>query len=412
MGFIGDAIEDAADFVGDVFNAVGDFIEDVMGVVDDAIDWIEENWEVALVVGGLVGLGIATGFFSTVLTNLAAAASQILAGFAIMDVSFWASMSLLAEGFATFLSAIHFKTLLAVHLMALQTSEDYRKAVMGIYNQVSLISSAMGFNAQFLNLAFQNTRAIILDASSALGRSYDIAQITWLNTYSNLLERFSTLTEKFKNSPGDLFLWLSHWYERPALNAKANGVKATLGGLNGALKSVTKIFQDVQTVRNDLEQFVHDLPQSIRKEILPKFKEITKTFDTFIDETYKPSIKTLENITETLQINQDNAVKQLNEITSRIRYPGDYLLEIERLTGEVKTDQENKIADLATRRYGREVEKFSPAFATTIGELSSIKALQHRPLKDLIPRLKERKTPVTPAGKPPEPRKTWNVGDY
>ncbi len=201
----------------------------------------------------------------------------------------------------TFAEVIHLKTLLKIHSVALLVSGNYRNAMRQFYSDVSRLSHALNLGAHFLPLAIRNARALVLDASTTFGRSYDLAEITWLTDLSAWANKIQKKAAKYENNPGLVFEDLDRWLIAPAMNAKSSAMIALYSSVDATLNTVTQIIDDVITVKDDLQKLVADLPKNVRIWARPLIDDIIKPFSEFIEKDYKPAITALDGVITVVQ---------------------------------------------------------------------------------------------------------------
>ena len=412
MGFVGDFFDDVIDFFDDVIDTV---INAVADMVNSVVNWIEENWVlVALITVAVVAL--CTGNFAAMASAINANAAALAA-----EGASWASIASVTVGMyaealyisvGSFLGAIHFSTLLAIHQVAYLVSDDYRILITSIYNDIAAVSGQLGLGTAFLLLAHRNARNIVLDASTMMGHSYDLAEITWLNQYVDYLKKFNIHAINYQNNPGAILHDIDEWVIKPATDFKAGIVSNLLTSIDAAAQIITETVNDITTLRNDFGQFLSDLPAQIRDKITPYVDDIFNKYDTWIRDDYKPTLAQFDNILDILGRQQIEQQSTMSDLVARLLHPADYLREIDKLPPDEREEQERALYELTTRPLAREIEE-----TTTIAEnvsfdlLKMIEALgaPYKPPAWLIP---EVTVPGRPPGAPIVKRKTWFVGDF
>lgn len=360
----------------------------------------------------LLTYGIARdlGISAKVETEMAAAKTQYVKG------SLWAKLrgwlKVIEAGLKAFMTAIHYDTLYHIHRIAYLVSEDYRQTLNKFYREISKASEALGFGPYYLQLFIQSMRVIILDVSTSMGRSYDVAQMEWYATLDEYLEVFNTRAYRYKGDPGLLLYDLEQLVERPALDTKASGARALFDSLAKLLQVTEESVYNIKKISDDLDQMVFNLPENIRKEVEPFVSKYTEKVDNFIVDVYEPYIGTLNNIIVAIRGQNESLRGDLSGVISRLAKPADYLLEIDGFDWADKYDQESKIGELASRKYKDEAIALSGEVQVDYEHLSTI--AEALATVTLVPTEfpTEQETPITPAGEEPEPRETWFVGDY
>lgn len=316
------------------------------------------------------------------------------------------------EAFAAFLEAIYFDVILTVHEIAYIVSEDYREMITGVFREVSKASMALGFAPEVLNLAFRNARNMVLSASALMGKSYDLAEITWLSSFNDYMKTFQKVATKYKDRPDLLFYDLDRYLIKPSTDTFADVSKTVLRTLDDTIGTVKLTLEKINEFRTDIDKFVAQLPSTVRKEVEPMLEKVTKVFDDFTDYTYEPKMKLLDGIMAALSFKQERDREGIKGLVDRLKRPGDMLEEVERLTYGERLEQEKKIGDVASRSYTREIEEWEETVTPQQkGFLRLIELLKLR-LPPPEYAVAEITTPSRPADVPVKPRVTWFVGDF
>ena len=398
-----------------IVSAVASFVSFIIAIVTAIVS------AVAAVIGAL-GAWVA-GVVSAVTSAISAAYSA---------VSFWVSTQLVmisyelggiyatiaawGEGavgaFKGFLNAIYFKELMMIHEIAYIVSADYRKLVEEIYRRISDVSQALGIGAETMNLAFRNARSLVLSASSLMGRSYDIGEITWLRDFSNIMQKIQADAFRYNLRPDLLYLDLDEWVIKSSVNVQAGVMQTVLTTLDSTLKGLKDTVKGIGEVRENLERFVSGLPESIRERVEPMLEPVIKHFDEFVSDIYEPRIKVMDEIVGSLDRRMISTRGEISGIVDRLKRPGDYLTEIDDLPWELRRQQEDKVDDIASRTFQRKAERTGrEASREYRGFLRVLEALkkEYPPPPYEIP---EAEAPLRPPGVPVKPRDTWFVGEY
>lgn len=434
MGFLVPVAAAVAAALGSAVAAVGAVVAGIVATVGAVLATIGTAvaaaatavWSVVTAIGQTVWAGIsnlATGIASVVTGNvgtLAAATDAATFGAvvevgafqAVFGVTIGGYVSAIAAGLQNFLNAIHFKTLLKIHEIAYLVSGQYRQLINGAYRSIAQLSDQLGLGAGFMVLAFRNARSLVLNTSSLLGRRYDIGEITWLSTWNEAMSRVRDRAEVYRNNPGELLQDIDDLVTRPSIDTQANAMQTIYTTLESSLDAVNKIVLTVGTIGGDLQNLVGQLPSFIRKEIQPAVNGVLQHIQTWIDQTYKPYTQTLDKILSTLTEAEEKTRDNLRGIVQRLRYPGDYLREIDNLSNFERLRQEQVIYEVTTRRERDTASQWDEFFAPAterFNRLTEALKLRLPPPAWLIP---EVEAPFTPAGVEPEPRASWFVGDY
>jgi len=294
-----------------------------------------------------------TGLAQEAVEAAESSAVMQLAGYVQTVYGYWTA-------FADF---IHLKLLWQINQIAYLVSADYREMMNKVFGQIAQVSEAFGFGALTLNLLFENTRRGVLDISSAMGKSYDLGQIEWLNTYNELLKEFAQNAEYYQKRPADFLQWIADNTDRPGYDAKSATVRTIMSGIDSALSLVKSTAESATKIRNDLMKLIGDLPEVVRRQWEPEVKKAVKQFDDFMKLNYDPMMKQISAAFDNVgkMIDEDRAkAKALN---ARLSRPGKYLSEINKLPDDEKREDEQTVAAVAARGMIQQTDEFSSVLA-------------------------------------------------
>lgn len=356
------------------------------------------------------GLGESLGINSKVSTEMAAAKAEYVKGNMWAQLKGW--IKVIEAGLKAFLTAIKYDALRGIHEIAYLTSKDYRATVNKVYIQLSKASEALGLGPHYLQLFMQNARNLVLVTSTAMGRSYDVAQMEWYSAFDEYLGVFNTRAYRYKANPELLFYDLEQLIERPTLDVKGAGSRAVFDSILGLVEKTKETVVEIKKFSDSVDKLVFDLPENIKKEIEPQTSKITQKVDDFIVNTYEPYIGILDMAIVEIRGQNETMRGNLSGVIGRLARPADYLLEIDSMEWVDKFEQERKLSEITSRRSREEADLLSKEVAPEYEHLSSIAEAWEKITLTPIEFPTEIETPVHPPGVEPEPRETWFVGDY
>lgn len=365
------------------------------------------------VAGFVLGVGEAIGFitYQTVITSLEAVhllnATAVTTALAVAD--FVIAIGAVWQAFA---QAIHLKTLLAVHEVVYFLSANYRDLMAGFYRQVADLSAALQLGASFLPLAIRNARTLVLDASSAMGRSYDIAEVGWLYNLVDFSRYLGIYSAQLEANPERIFNVLDWMIIKPAVNAKASSVQLVFTTIDNLVELGKKTVDTAVLLRDDVDRLVSDLPEKIRSEIQPELDRILDPFDDWVSDQYGPAIAGIAGVIDILGVRLTGTQKVAGDLINRLKHPGDILVGIDRLWDLEREHQEELIYDAGSRiprRFGEAIE------TETLSEYAMLESLADAlelklPMAASLP--KEGSIPRYPASFQTADTRSWFVGDY
>lgn len=348
----GDFFDDLTTWMDDAFDWVSDFVSDIYDWVEDLVqdvwEFTEENWELVTVAVVLIITGVYLVDLNMIMTTIQTAGQYIA------NVSGWIEDFQVL--YAAFSSAIHLDTLIKVHALAMIVSSDYRAVWNQIYGRLAKISAALGFSAEFVTLALRNARAIVLDVTSFMGYSYDMAELTWFNLFVDYMDEFGKKAESYSKDPEAFLNDVDQWLVKGAIDTKSAFQLTLLTSLENVVDMTTDTVGKVVTIRDDLGKLVSDLPEFIKDEVGPALDGILDPFDDWISETYTPVVDKLEGVVSVLSQDMIDTKVLADQVVDRLLHPGTLLEHVDLLEGAEKETEEGKIAEVATRQTRTEID--------------------------------------------------------
>lgn len=218
----------------------------------------------------------------------------------ITEMGFWQKLSWwiydLKLKFEKLLNAIHFKTILAIHQVAMLVSPQYRAMMQRIFHSLSEYSKAIGMGPAFIDLAIRSTRTLVLDASSSLGHSYDMGQITWLMEMDGFLKTLAANTKRYADNPFLIFTDLEEDIERRYSNVHGNFELGVLNTIDSLIVGIGKAAGDIEKIDQDALKLLNDLPTMIKSRIDPEILKTMQAIDGFIAGEFLPKIGAINGV--------------------------------------------------------------------------------------------------------------------
>jgi len=316
------------------------------------------------------------------------------------------------EAFKLFLDVIHFHELLRIHEILYALLPSYRRAVGFVYDRISKVSEQLGFAPQFMNLALRNARALVLSASSTIGRPYDLADLDWWVTFDAWSEKASEKLEKYKENPEEFLYDLDEWVVRQSVDQQSGAQATALATIADTAEKVAGTIEDVKEVRDDLGQMIADLPASVQKYVRPITDPIIKRFDDFYFDTYTPAVDALGIQAEENRINIEASRLKIEGLDLTISKNPVKIGDWEAFEPAERRRQEEIAEDTYTRPAQRNAEVF-----TRVSLEETEKIVQEQKAKEI--KVKPAPTPeyltyeAEKAPPTPEAFRWWSAGgDY
>lgn len=371
----------------------------------------------ALVVGTVAAIvqctvSALTWAASGIISGITTAFTGVMGEISVIGKGIWMFSKALVSGMKAFLEAIHFKTIIKIHSLAMIFSKDYKDMMDKVYGQIRQVSEALGMGADFLSLILNDARSVVMSTSSLYGTGYDLGEVQWLSTMNGYIKDFSTKAEIYENNPSALLRDMNTYIQKPSIDAKANAQATFITIFEGVVTVADATAEKVVTLREDLEQTILHLPPVISREIYDKINPIFEGFDNFIQNEYRPVAKDISNAIHVLNDTTERQTDRLRDLTRSILNPGDLLGNVDNLSDLERIRQEGKIAEIANRAPVRSVKEVN---------LRIDKA--HKGLKEIYEAITEvREKPpyhvpeakglVYAPGAVPALYKSWFVGDF
>ncbi len=412
MGFVADWIEQIADVVTDIADAIWNKIREIGNWIEEQIGWINTALIVLTVVSVGIMLPYAIAAYEGAMLSAVIASGGTLAGLDLLTAQAVSFAIALKAGFSAFLIAIHFDVILAVHNIAYLISPHYRAMFQQVINEISRISSILGLGPSFIVLALENARTLVLTVSGLFGMQYDLAQVQWLGIMNNYLKDFAKIAERYRNNPGALLQDMADLIDRPVMDQMGEYMQTLLKTIDRVITGAEEIAIAISTVRRDIDNFIEDMPEFLKREIKPYTDPIIKQIDDFIRYDFTPSIDVIHGVLGILEVRQENIQSRVDNTVERLRYPGRYLQEIDNLPTTQRLDQEYAISEISNRPQRRVYEDIARDGETVETGLS----LLRKALDNLLPAPPYLIPEVPELIKKPQIQMdkfdSWFVGDY
>jgi len=415
-GLEGDELQDEVDRI--VFEVIGPL---------PIPAWIEEQYRIQaernekiarfrmyLLTGMVAALtfGIAYNAYFAALAKLTPVEVASLTFIGRAKLVITSFIDVVKTGFSSFLTKIHYKTLLGVHKIAMLVSADYRAIMSKVYGEITRVSEALGYGPYTLMLLIENSRNLVLDVSTTMGMRYDLAEVQWLSSFQGYMKKFSGAAYKYRDNPEALLYDMTRWVQKDALDLKGAFMGEMVESVSKLLDDTAKFVGDLVTIRSDINKLVMDLPEELSKQIGDAIDPYVSKFDDFITDKYDPGLKAFNEVFDTIKAHQAEIKTRADELAERLKKPADYLLEIDALSDEERLDQETKFDDVSNRVYNRNLLSFSETATSVSMEMKRITGILTRPLELALLGVEEVTSPVPgPIGEI-DPSKTWFVGDF
>jgi len=368
-------------------------------------------WSVAAgtVIGVIEGLGlIGTGTSVSIMTSVGVLNSVGTMAWYISSVA----ISSLITAFTSFLEYIHFATLIQVHEIAYLTSADYREMMTEVYGQISKFSKAIGLGSQFVTLALRNTRNVVLDVSSMLGRGYDLGEVSWLQEMNGFFQAVNQDAQNIAKDPYSILNLLDDKIMKPSLDQKGGVVSGLFSTINGMLTGLDKVVTDIDYLNKDVLRLYSELPENIRSYVKPYIDDYVLPVSEFIEKEYQPQYRRITQTLDIIDVRISDTKNSVSKVVKRLTKPGDIVEGIIGLPPGERAEQAAKLFNTINDPIINEATEAIQLSDTEGKRLESIiKALEDQTSPPDILNLEPVSVGVKNAGED-DTTTTWQVGDY
>jgi hypothetical protein len=227
----------------------------------------------------------------------------------------------------------------------------YQERMFTIYGQIADFSKAINAPPSYLEEAIQNARSFAISISCLEGLSYYQFLADWDNGVSNLLNRIANSVSLYRANPQQIKVDIENNLIRPIFEieiAKRRKQQQLLASLNNRIGSLEVTANALASQINEAIDSVSSLYDLV---IAPKLEQIQDRFNAWENDIYTPDITTTRHSFTNMFLDIAKAFAEIGSILGILDYGGDLLLRIDKLSSVIKTEQEDKIADVSTRRF-------------------------------------------------------------
>lgn len=412
MSWLSDAWDEVSSWAGNTWDWIkeqwDDFTDNFVYYMNNFWEWFGDAFILIIAIVILGYVGVAYGVFGWIWSGLKTIGGWIASGWEW--ITGWAAA--LYGYWEDFLDWLRWDDIKKISDIAEIVSPEYREAVQDLYGQISQVSEQLGLGTGFMLLALSDARNVILDASSLMGRSYDLGEVAWISNLTGYLNEFNDKAEDFKNNPEGLILDIQAYFEPDIIDTRV-GFQTTLIDFMGAsIKGLKETGLKLVQLKDTLEQSILHLPAQISGPIYRHMEDEFEAFDTFMDDKFTPAIENTQKVVGILTELTGNHEKQIGDIAGLMSNPGEMLANINELPEIERLSQEDQICEISSRGYRTESLERNQAIDDNNKEL----VLVEQALR------KERKPPAflqLEYHGPPKPVRiasgvfaSWQVGDY
>lgn len=407
-----------------IFGAIARAIRGVFVVVAGIIEWFGTEilptiafiFAAVFISVGLLGL-FAPALATSIVHLLVYGVSVVQGGTALMinagPIAVKTAMVGLRAVLATFLEAIHFRTIMALHNIAWVLSEDYRKMLSKVFKKMSEASEVIFGWSLGMRVIIENTRSIVITSAAALGFEYDTAQLMWITSFSEIIEKINEKSEIYMEDPEQFFFDLEEMVDKHAIDLSSGASRLIYEATYNqtvAIERTATILGDVQAKSNQNRHNVNVLSgQNLDRRV--HYNQAT--FMGFQTNTYAPKQQQQDSSIEENSTQTENNRNSISMNAQKLSEPDGQIKGVDKQPEPEKTEQEESLEDLTTRPFQEDTEELAEEQKVanedredTLSERETEIARETEPAH--VPT-----KPVTPLEVKPKPTvNAWSVGDF
>lgn len=376
----------------------------------------------AFVITGIVMLVSVIAIFfpvaaTTIVNFLVYGITVIKGGTALMieagPFSVGMAMTGLKTVLATFLEAIHFRTIMAVHNILWVLSEDYRKVMSKLFKTISEVSEELFGWSMGMEVMLRNTRVLVVSSAAILGITYDVAELMWLTQMETFLVGFNDRVESYMEDPEQFFIDLQVMVEQHAIDLSAGRNQLIFEAVTSLTQGVLTNAENLVRIDSAVSENQFKVGGLIGEDHKGGIADNRRGHEQFKRDEYKPRQDQQEtSITQNKARSMENK-RETDRIAKKMTTPTGQIDEIDELEEPQKTEEEEKLEDLSTRPYQEESEELKSEKETAAAEQEKELTESEKEMKEKLREEPVFAEPVTPLEvKPGPPVNFWSVGDY
>jgi len=342
------------DIVGEVINAIWDIVVTIVTVILPAVLIAIGTVVVATAIIAIFSPLVATAFLEAM---VAVAVGLVELGVVIATATFDFAVLLIdatITGFATLIDAINLDAILEVHEIMWILSDDYRQLIGLLFDEISKVSEVLFGNGMILHLMVRGTRSLIMSAANLLGRPFDWAEATWLVNFEEILLKFNEKAETYMTDPEQLFIDLSDWAEKNALDISGLTQATALKQHELNLEFIRINALKLKETSDSYNAFAFALPGNRGRAIRSETDPINRRLGAFQFSSYERNRFNTDRAIERNTLDQERSRERMRGIEYDTDRPSRGLSKIDELPPDDREVEEQVIEDYATRELDRD----------------------------------------------------------
>jgi hypothetical protein len=222
---------------------------------------------------------------------------------------------------------------------------------MNIYGSIADFSKAINAPPSYLEENIQAARSFAMAISCLEGLSYYQFLADWNDGVNRLLIRIANSVSLYRENPQQIKVDIENNLIRPIFEieiAKRRKQQELLTSLSNRIDILTSYSADCSLQIYENKQAIESLYEL---KLAPKLQQIEYFFETWKQDVYTTDKNTISQTFFEMFLDFTNVASDIAKVLGLLDYGGDLLLRIDKLSEAIRIEQEEKVADVSTRRF-------------------------------------------------------------
>jgi hypothetical protein len=227
----------------------------------------------------------------------------------------------------------------------------YDERMFTIYGDVANLSKAINTPPDYLEGIIQDARSFAMAIACSTGLSYYTFLANWDSGVQNLLILIANSVNLYRQNPQRIKNDVESSLIKPIFDMnviRARNISDSIRAFNRDIGNIESSLADLIT---NLAENNRDIDNIYNVEIPAAIKQIQDNFSAWEKDTYKFNKQAQDDDILRLWESINKLVSGINDVIAGLSYGGDLLLRIDSLYDNERLDQEEKISEVATRRF-------------------------------------------------------------
>lgn len=240
-----------------------------------------------------------------------------------------------------------------IALIDLAVSPQYNERMFAIYGRIAEFSVAINAPPSYLEEAIQNARFFAMAIACSAGLSYYQFQSDWNDGVERLLIHIRNSISLYQQNPQRIKIDIERTLIKPIFEMEVYNRRQERQQLINLSNRITNLQGLMSIHKIQMDENKQVIMNLYELEIAPILKEIIESFDIWKKDVYGTKMKVIDRSFVSLFLQIVEAIYETRKILGLLDYGGDLLLRVNKLSGYLRIEQEDKIADVTTRSFRR-----------------------------------------------------------